>query len=237
MDKLSLKYYEVFLVGVPKTDAQGVPVSDPKLVSATNEKGLIPEWIRTGNPSTEVIAAIGKGRFIQTQMMEVTSEEPFKKLGGVVMELGPMVDRAKTVVIFESRYKAPFQAIEAKIAAGKVDLITGFTTKQLGGGKTLTTCIGKIAEWAMPGYHLKQGCGFDHYLYQRNATTHKLEKRLTPGWGDDGRWDNNKCATINWVDIFLFANELDAADALIKAEMDIAAQFKPPATGDKSHVS
>jgi hypothetical protein len=225
----SLKFYQVSLVGIPKTDAAGVPVKD----EAGN---LIPEFVHVANPAAEVVAAIGRGRFYQATMIELAEGDPIKNLGGKSVEIGPMAGRGKAVNVFEGgRHREVFKAIAEKVAANQVKILVPFTTKTVAGGKTQTTCVGVIENWALPGLHIISDCGFDHYLYQRDPLTHKVEKRYTPGWDDNGKWDTKKCTTINWVDVFLYANEIDAADAFIKAEMAIAAKFKP-LTGDTNQV-
>jgi hypothetical protein len=229
MEERKLKFYQVSLVGIPKVDAAGVPVKDP----VTGE--FIPEFVHVGNPSQEVLAAMGRGRFYQATMIEQTQGDPMANLNGKSVEIGPLAGRGKAVNVFEGgRSKEIFTAISEKVAAGRVNIIVPFTTKTIAGGKTITTCVGVIQDWALPGLHIIEACGFDHYLYQRNPVSHIVEKRLTPGWDDKGKWDTNKCTTINWVDVFLFGNEINAADAFIKAEMAIAAKFKP--AGDTSQV-
>jgi hypothetical protein len=233
---LKVKYYETFIVGTAKTDPSGVPV-DANGVSTQDPTKMVPEFIRVGNPSAEVVAAIGRGKFIQAQFIEIGESDPFKNLGGKQLELGPLAGRGKTVVLFESRYRVVYNALAERINAGKTTLIVPVTERIIAGGKKIYTCTAKVNDFAMPGYHLKTDCGFDHFMYQRSALTHKLEKRLTPGWDDNGKWDNNKCSSINWVDVFLFADEIIAAEALIKAEIAIAKRFIVPGTGDTNHVA
>ena len=224
----TLKFYQVSLVGIQKVDASGVPVKDA-------EGNFVPEWAHTGNPAAEVLAAIGRGKFYQATMIELAEGDPMKNLSGKTVEIGPYAGRGKALNVFEGgRFREIFTAISEKVAAGKIKVIVPFTTRTIAGGKTVTTCVGVIQDWALPGLHIIAACGFDHYMYQRNATTHIIEKRLTPGWDDKGKWDVNKCTTINWVDVFLFANEINAADAFIAAEMAIAAKYKP--AGDTSQV-
>jgi hypothetical protein len=222
---LALKYYITFLVGQPKKDAQGITL-DAQGLPTTDITKMVPEFELKGNPSAEVIAAIGKGSYYQCQFLEA-AEENTKMIGGVLVDLGPTAPKLKTVNVFESKYKVIYNAIAQQIANGKVVIVVPFKKTILAGGKEIITCTAKIEQFAMPGYWLKADCGFNHYMYTRNPLTHILEERKVGGWDDKtGKWLENKRTTINWVDVFLFGSELDAAEAIFKLEVAAAKKFE-----------
>ena len=233
LQNLPIKYYETYLVGTAKRDAQGIAV-DASGAPTTDVTKMVPVYSRVGNPAAEVIAAIGRGKFYQATFIEKAEGDNVVRNG---FEVGPVVGRGKTVIIFETRSRVIFNALAEKEAAGKITTIVPLALDTRAGRTTNFICTGKIEGFLMPGYHLTQACGFDHYLYRRNPLSHKIEPIVTPGWGNDGKWDANKKTTVNWVDVFLFADQILAAEAFIKAEMSIAKKYCPPNTGSSDHVA
>ena len=219
MDKLAEKYYEVYITGVPKVDEKNVPV--------TKEDGT-PEvsWQRITNPDAKARAVFGAGRFYQTEMVEVNLGEDIKtSAGGKVFEIGPKAMRGKTVPCFETRHREPFKWYTQRIVDGKIDIVVPWTTRTLANGKTFTYCVGKLRNFAQPGYWLEQETGFDYWLFQRNPITHITEKVMTNKY--DKKGNLVPTGTIRkTVDIFLFPNELDAADAHIKTAIEACVDFK-----------
>lgn len=211
-----IKYYEVHVTGKAELDA------NKNLVLDANGKPKI-KWMRFGNPSAEVKAAgLGDGRFLQCEFSEVnTVANSIALPGSVTAELGPLGMRGVSRNLFENQQRNPFNAIANKLIADEFTI-----AKPAEGGAKPVNPVAKINNFVMPGKQLPYAVGFEYYQHQRNATSHKDEPTL--GWKYvDGKLTQSKTIRTTGV-MFLFGDEIEIADQLVKDAIASHAKFKVP---------
>ncbi|MBE3086340.1 MAG: hypothetical protein IMZ64_09015, partial [Bacteroidetes bacterium] len=177
---LVVKYYEVFVTGTCKKDAQGVPLKDA-------EGNLIPAWMKDTNPSTDLRSkGFVSGRFFQTEMVEVNVGKDIliSEGSGKTYELGPLSRTGQTVNVFESKQGQPFKDIANRIIAGKIEIIVAMSEVPITGagiqpGAKQWKIVGKLTQYAMPGCLVEFDCGFKYFVFQRNKVSHITEP-ITP---------------------------------------------------------
>lgn len=227
MDKLPVKYYEVFITGDVWRNEDGT-------VKKGTDGKPEPKWSRDSNPSAE-LRQLGfvPGRFFQTEMVEVNlGADVITSASKKTYDIGPLALRGQTVNIFESRQREIYKAITARILAGKIEVVVPATERTGNGivgpaGQKYWTVTGKLTDYAQPGNMVEFATGFKYYVFQRSRTTHKLEA-IKPNTYDKNGVLKPTPVIRSVGRLFLFANELDAADAHIKTAIEACEEFKVP---------
>jgi hypothetical protein len=210
-----LKYYDVYITGRAKLDANNNPV-----VNADGSYDI--DYCRTSTQTSDMLkAGIPGGRFFQTSMVENNVKANTIQLpDGTIAELGSLVDRGITVNVFEARQSEPFKDLINAVEKSKVELIVPPK------GKTVNP-VGKVKAFLQPGLQLPYETGFEYYRHRRDPVDHIDKAQLFWAYDDKGKMTQQKRST-NRGQLFLFGNQFDAVEALIKTQINQDAKFKVP---------
>jgi hypothetical protein len=182
------------------------------------------KWMRDSNPSAELKAVgLGEGRFFQCEFIEINTVASSLQLpSGTTVELGPLTSRGIPRNLFERQQREPFNAIALKLIAGEFKVIKEGVT-----GDKPVSPVAEILTFAMPGQQKDYSVGFEYYLHRRNRITHLEEKYLSWQYRDGKLKQEPVIRTTG--QIFLFGNEIETADQLIKDAITAHIPFKVPA--------
>jgi hypothetical protein len=212
----SRKYYEFFLTGKVEKDAAGNPVKNA-------DGSFKVSYTRSSVPDAAAIkAGFVSNLFFNCEAVEVNiGEDKLTSTSGKSWDIGPSVNKGTQVTIFYNTQKEVYKAITERFLANK------FTVVQAADGKN--DPIIHLTDWALPGNVVEFETGFPYFVMVRNKTTKALENLMSHPRKPDGTFDDVKVVKTTGK-LFLFANELPAAEAHIKNAIAALEPYKVPAT-------
>jgi hypothetical protein len=214
-----LKYYEIFVTGELEVDKDNNPIK--------NEDGSFKvKYTRKSAPSAELLAeGLTANKFFQCEAVEVNvDKDSIKSASGKSWDIGPMVSKGYAINIFERQQKKVYEAIVERYIGKKYTQVVAPSADD--------KPVIHLSNWALPGCVIEFATGFPYYPHTRNKKTHVMEPLLQTKYGSDGKIlpkTDPRCKTILTTGkLFLFANELDNAEAHIKDAISALAEYKVP---------
>jgi hypothetical protein len=211
-----VKYYELFLTGEVKRDANKLPVKD--------DKGkVIVSFTRDTTPSAALMAlGLTSNKWFWCEAVEVNiGKDSMASASGKVWDIGPVVKKGTTVNIFYNTQKEIYKAIIDRFLSSKFTWVNDPNAEKWDGGDPII----HLSNWALPGRVVEYETGFKYTLHTRNKVTKVMEPVISHPYDDKGNIID-KPVVKTTGSLFLFASELSAMEAHVKDAIDALKQYK-----------
>lgn len=212
----STKYYELFLTGEVKRDANKLPIK------GTDGK-LQVSFTRDTTPSAALVAlGLTSNKWFWCEAVEVNIEkDTMSSASGKTWEIGPVVKKGTTVNIFYNTQKEVYKAIIDRFLSNKYTWVNDPNKEGWDGGEPII----HLSNWALPGRVIEFETGFKYTLHTRNKVTKVMEPVISHPYDDKGNVID-KPVVKTTGSLFLFASELPAMEAHVKDAIDALKQYK-----------
>lgn len=209
------KYYEFYLTGKVEKDAAGNPIKNA-------DGSLKVTYTRSSAPDAAALAKnFTSNLFFNCEAVEVNiGDDKLSSASGKTWDIGPSVNKGTQLTIFYNTQKEVYKAIIERFTAGKFTVVQPATETQ--------DPIIHLTNWALPGCVIEYETGFPYFVMVRNKKTKVLEHLMSHPRKADGTFDDVKVVKKTGK-LFLFANELPAAEAHIKDAIAALEPYKVPA--------
>lgn len=228
----SLKYYEVMVIGIPTLKPDKMP--------ELNEDGSVKvTFSRKTNPPDRLQenSNLRPNPWFQCQLLEANLGEDKKtSASGKQFRIGTLTRKAYPQNIFYNTHNQVYMEILGAIQRGEFRWMVKADPTVVGGGNPVIMITGPGGEksqesYVVPGHAYEFPTGFPYKVYTRDRETKEMKELLATTYDDKGRVKKIN-VTKTTGNIFLFASEIENAEAHIQNMINICARTKITAPTD-----